>query len=270
MRFETIDILSRPMRTYVPDGTERAYYRGKRPAVVIFPGGGYQFTYEGEAEPIALRFAAEGICAFVLDYTTTDVASEVFPHAIREAFAAVRYVRTHAEEYGIDPQNIATCGFSAGGHLCACTGTLWNKPEAAQFFDTETETELSRPDKLLLCYPVIRGKAPGHIVSFYNLFGKENVTDELLEAYSLQNRVDERTPQSFLWATSEDDAVPAQSSLEFAHALATHGVKYELHIWRDGGHGLCLGDHVTQAFPKKDTLPVAEWTRLAINFMYKD
>lgn len=270
MRFETIDILSRPMRAYIPDGTARAYYKGKRPAVIVFPGGGYEITYEGEAEPIALRFAAEGICAFVLDYTVTTVSETVFPHPQKEAFAAVRYVRAHAEEYGIDPENIATCGFSAGGHLCACTGTLWNKPEAAQFFDVETEAWLSRPDKLILCYPVIRGKAPGHICSFYNLFGKENTTDELVEAYSLQNRVDAETPKTFLWATAADDCVPVESSLGFASALAAHGVKFELHVWQNGGHGLCLGDHVTQSFPKKDTLPVAEWTRLAVDFMYQN
>lgn len=269
MRFEIIDILSRPMRAYIPDGTARAYYRGKRPAVIVFPGGGYEITYEGEAEPIALRFAAEGICAFVLDYTVTGVSATVFPHPIKEAFAAVRYVRMHAEEYGIDPENIATCGFSAGGHLCACTGTLWNKPEAKQFFDTEKDASFSRPDKLILCYPVIRGCNPGHVYSFYNLFGKENVTDEILESYSLQNRVDEKTPPAFLWATAADDCVPVASTLDFASALAKHGVKFEVHIWKDGGHGLCLGDQVTQTLPHGEELPVAEWTRLATNFMYQ-
>lgn len=269
MRHFTVDIFSRPMRAYIPDATDRAHYRGKRPAVVIFPGGGYEMTYEGEAEPIALRFVSAGICAFVLDYTVKTNAGVAFPHCIREAFAAVRHVREHAEEYGIDSGSVAACGFSAGGHLCACTGTLWNKPESAQFFDSEEQRALSRPDKLILCYPVIRGHAPGHRASFENLFGRDNLTDKLLDDYSLQNRVDEQTPQSFLWATSADDCVPPQSSLEFSLALANHGVPFELHIYRDGGHGLCLGDHVTQAFPFADRLPVADWAEKAIAFLYR-
>lgn len=264
MKYITTEIMGRPFRGYIPDGTERAYYKGKRPAVIIFPGGGYYFTYEGEGEPIALRFASQGICAFVLEYTCTDTADSAYPHAQKQAFASIAYVRDHAEEWGIDPRNIATCGFSAGGHLCACTGVLWNKEEA--FF--EGDPAYHRPDKLILCYPVMRGGKEGNHGSLQNLYGNTEVPKEFLDRFDLPPKVDGETPPAFLWATAADGAVPATCSLDFASALAMHGVPYELHIWRDGDHGLCLGDHVTQAMPFGNPLPVAEWISLATRFLY--
>lgn len=269
MRTETIDILGRPLRAYVPDGLSRSYYAQNRPAVVIFPGGGYEFTFEGEAEPIALRFAAEGIAAFVLDYSCASPAGGAFPAAIRQAFAAIRYVRARADEYGVNPGNIASCGFSAGGHLCACTGTLWNKPEAAEFFAPE-EAVRSRPDKLLLCYPVIRGEKPCHRGSFEKLFGTSTLSQEQLRAYSLQTRVDAHTPPAFLWATAEDAAVPVCGALEFAQALSNSGVPFELHIWPRGDHGLCLGNAVTQPVPYGQASPVEAWAGMAVRFLYQE
>ena len=70
----------RRFRSYLPDATERSYYRGARPAVIIFPGGAYSFTFEDEAEPIALAFLAEGIPAFVLDYSTSSITERVYPY----------------------------------------------------------------------------------------------------------------------------------------------------------------------------------------------
>ena len=257
----------RRFRSYLPDATERSFYRGKRPAVVIFPGGGYGFTFEGEAEPIALAFLAEGIPAFVLDYSTTEITDRVYPFAILEAFAAIRTVREKAEEYGIDPRNIASLGFSAGGHLCACTGTLWNKPFMSGLLNGASEA--SRPDKMILCYPVIRAVPPCHEGSFLNLFGsREALTEERKELFSLQNQVDDLTPPSFLWTTSEDTAVPIQGALEFAHALADHHVHTEFHLYPHGGHGSCLGNHVTEALPYPDPMTSAAWIPDAVRFLY--
>lgn len=272
MRLETITILGRPLHAYLPDSTERSFYRGKRPALLILPGGGYGFTYEGENEPVALRFAAEGIVTFVLEYTCTNVAPRAFPNALQEGFAAIRWIREHAQEYGIDPENIAACGFSAGGHLCACLGTLWNKPEAEreQFF-APGAAKLCRPDKLVLCYPVIRFEPPCNEPSVRSFFGEEP-DDALRRAYSLQTRVDAETPPAFLWATSDDGAVPVVSALQFAEALSAQGVAFELHVWPHGLHGLCLGNQVTQGVPygKEHEHVIAAWVQDAVRFLYEE
>lgn len=271
MRVETVEILGRPLYAYLPEPSPQTVYRGKRPAVLILPGGGYAYTYDGEGEPIALRFAAEGIAAFVLKYTCTDEAPKAFPAAVREGFAAIRHLREHAEEYGIDPCNISACGFSAGGHLCACLGTLWNKPEAEQdaLFEPGA-AKLCRPDKLILSYPVIRFAPPCNEPSACNFFG-ETPDEARRVAFSLQNRVDRETPPAFLWSTSDDDCVPVASSLQFAEALSAHGVHFELHIWPSGPHGLSLGNQVTQPFRygKAHEHAVAAWARDAVRFLYE-
>ena len=151
----TVQGITVPLRCYIPDLGGVPKYAGNRPAVIIFPGGGYSITYHGEAEPIALKYVADGICAFILDYSCAPVR---FPIPQLEAFKAIRYVRENAERFGIDPHNIATTGFSAGGHLCSCTGTLWNKFQ--EYFEKEgmndVDARVYRPDKMILCYPVIR------------------------------------------------------------------------------------------------------------------
>lgn len=261
---------ARPLRVYLPDATERSYYRGKRPAVVIFPGGGYSFTYEGEAEPIALCFVAAGACAFVLGYTTTGNAPKAFPYAQLEAFAAIRYVRAHAEVFGINPHNVAALGFSAGGHLCGTTGTLWNKPIMKEYLGENAR--LSRPDKLILCYPVIRAEMPCHQGSFECLLGKRyaDITREEFRQFSLQYQVDDETPPSYLWATDEETCVPIQGVLEFAHALADHKIHTEFHLYPHGDHGSCLGNHVTETRPFSDRMDASDWMSGAIRFLFDE
>ncbi len=258
----------RRLRAYLPDATERSFYRGRRPAVVIFPGGAYAFTFEGEAEPIALSFTAAGVCAFVLDYTTTSCgAPQAYPYALREAFAAIRFARENAAEFGIDPHNVASLGFSAGGHLCASTGTLWNKPLMAD--ELGPDARASRPDKLILCYPVIRAFPPCHSGSYVNLLGKEAArNEETLRQFSLERQVDDETPPAYLWTTAEDTSVPIQGALEFAHALADHRIHQELHIYPHGGHGSCLGNHVTEQRAFADPMTSADWIGGAIRFLF--
>ncbi len=267
MRHDTIDILGRPMRMYLPDAPERAYYHGERPAVLIFPGGGYEFTFVGEGEPIALRFASHGVAAFVLSYTCTDSAPSAYPNALREAFAAIRYLRGHARELGIHPHKICVCGFSAGGHLAACTGTLWDRAEARQW---GADGETSRPDQLLLCYPVLRSTPPCHSGSFQNFFGTERPDEALLRVFDMPKRVTRQTPRTFLWATASDDTVPVCGALEFAEALSENGVPFELHLWESGRHGLCLGDQSTEPFPFDRPHPSGAWVEQALRFIYSD
>ncbi len=279
MKFFTHDItvggVTVPLRCYIPDVCGRTSYAGKRPAVVVFPGGGYSFTYHGEAEPIALKYAADGVCSFVLDYSCAPVR---FPIPQLEAFAAVRYVRENAEEFGLNPHNVSTLGFSAGGHLCACTGTLWNKPGFTRYFaeyglsEENADTSVFRPDKLILCYPVIKAtSASAHRGSILNLLGPEGVKDEeLLTLVSTEKQIDDRTPPAFLWHGVDDTGVPMRNSLEFALGLADRRIPAELHTYRHCGHGLCLGTCVTNECTFKEPAEAAEWMEKSIAFVYDE
>ena len=225
--------------TYARDNDEAMDINKTRPAVVVCPGGGYHFCSEREAEPVALAFLRAGFQAFVLYY---HVAPEsVFPAAQRDLALAVDYVRTHAAQYHVDPQKVAVLGFSAGGHLAASLGVMWQ--EAALWQPVGLTPERVRPNALVLCYPVITAGEYAHRGSFNQLTG---VTDTAAQApYSLEHLVSDKTPPAFLWHTADDGAVPVQNSLLFATQLAAHHIPFEMHIYPHGVHGLSLADDET-------------------------
>ena len=112
-----------------------------RPAVIICPGGGYSWTSSREAEPVAMKFLAAGFHCFILDYA---IAPTGWPAACCELSKAVSYVRSIADEYGIDKNKVFVCGFSAGGHLAASIGVHYDKEIIRKFSGVKGEE--NRPD----------------------------------------------------------------------------------------------------------------------------
>lgn len=217
---------------YLPQITKEITTSRKRPAILVLPGGGYWFTSEREGEPVALRFAARGYAAFVLEYSCTPHA---FPVALREACLAMRYIRENAEDFCVNPRMVAAIGFSAGGHLCGTLGTMYDCPEVQDLGDAK----LLRPDALGLCYPVTISWGPTHEGTFENVSGGD---PELRARLSLDKQVRPDMPPVFLWHTRDDGAVPCRNSLILACALEEKGVDMALHLYRRGDHGLSVTD----------------------------
>jgi len=254
------DLGSVVLTAYCADLNEEIDPLRRRPAAVICPGGGYAYRSFREAEPIALQMIARGINAFIVDY---HVAPDRYPRPQQDAAAAMAYVRAHAEEYRIDPRRVALMGFSAGGHLAASLGVLGEKDEI--FSPLNLTWEKVRPDLLVLCYPVITGGVYAHRGSFENLTGETDLAKH--DALSLEKYVSACTPETFIWHTWADGAVPVQNSLLFASALAENHVRTELHIYPDGGHGLSLGTKETARGPEQIQEEVTEWVDLAARFI---
>ncbi len=225
-----------------------------RPAVIICPGGGYSYTSQREAEPIAMRFLAAGFHCFILDYA---VAPTGWPAACCELSKAVAYVRSIAEDNGIDTNKVFVCGFSAGGHLAASIGVHYDK-EAVREFSGVTGLE-NRPDGLILCYPVItdHDTHEGTLQNF--LAGRE----EVKEFFGLENHVTKDTPRTFIWHTFSDEGVPVVSTTRFVNALVEHEVECEAHIFPRGRHGLSLADKVTGPVQEE----VSPWIDMAIRWI---
>lgn len=219
---------------------EMPSYTPNRPTVIICPGGAYCHLSEREAEPIAMKYLSYGFNACVLYYA---LRPNEFPTALLEGLSAIKYIREHAEEFHADPDKIFVCGFSAGGHLAASIGTLWHEKESVKYFG---DTEKVKPNGLILSYPVISGGEKAHRGSFNNLLGENRKDDkDWIEYLSLENRVNEKTPPSFIWHTYEDNAVPVENSLYFALQLKKYGVPAELHIFEKGHHGIATADRLT-------------------------
>ena len=132
--------------SYVPDNSPELNCL-PRPALIVCPGGGYEFLSDREGEPVALRFAGLGYAVFVLHY---HVASQSrWPIPQRQLLAAIDHVRTNCQRYHIDPHAVIPLGFSAGGHLAGCAGTMWNRPEV--YRPLKKKSPAFRPDGVILC-----------------------------------------------------------------------------------------------------------------------
>lgn len=238
------------------------YCKGrKRPAVIVCPGGGYFYTSDREATPMATEFLAAGMCAFVLRYSCVP---NRFPTALVELAAAVQMVREHAEEWNIDPNKIIVQGGSAGGHLAASLGVFWNHEVLrSRGFTGDSH----KPNGLILAYPVISGTFHPHLDSFKNLLG-DNLTDEMLELLSLEKQVSKDTPPSFIWHTLEDECVPCQNSMVFADALLEHHIPLELHIFPEGSHSLVNGNEIANV-PERIRPKVRVWIPLVMDWIKK-
>ena len=249
------------LTTYILDDRNiQGSMKKKRPAVIVCPGGAYEFTSEREAEPVAIKYNAAGFHTFVLDYS---VAPSSYPAALCELSKAVKYVKDIAEENNIDRDRIFVVGFSAGGHLVASLGVHHSRPEVLKFADV-TEGE-NIPAGLILGYPVITGdETKAHMGSIDNFVGGK---EEVRPLSYLENYVTDKTPQCFIWHTFSDNAVPVANSLRFADALEASGVKFELHIYPNGEHGLSLADETTATNEEGCVSAAQNWIDMSIRWI---
>ena len=213
-----------------------------RKAMIVCPGGGYEFLSVRESEPVAKKFFAEGMNVFVLYYSVSPNAKELVP--LIELAMAITHVRENCEKYHIDPNAVFVTGFSAGGHLAASSATLWNHPRVREALGIDRglrKEGINRPTGTILCYPVITSGEYAHRPSIAQLCGNEEVSDCERELFSLEKQVDETTSPAFLWHTFADRLVPVQNALLYAEAMSRHHVPIEVHIFPYGPHGLSLG-----------------------------
>ncbi|MBW8077423.1 MAG: alpha/beta hydrolase fold domain-containing protein [Gallionella sp.] len=212
-------------------------------AVVICPGGAYQWlatALEG-GEPAAWM-ASRSVTAFVLKYRVG--AAAPLPVPLLDGARAMRFVRAHASDFGVDPSKIGMMGFSAGGHLAAMTAAQY--PLAAVNVHDEVESLSSRPDYLILAYPWLQATEilPDGNSSYCHVV-KKWTTDACDPAkytqYSPFAGITSQSSPTFIYHTSDDEVAPIQGSIRFFSELHKHGVPVEFHSFVSGQHGSGLG-----------------------------
>lgn len=235
--------------TYEP--TIKGYLvEGSRSAVVIYPGGGYHsLSSKIEGSAVAHAFNAKGISAFVVKYR---IAPCDYRAILSDGRRAIRYVRAHAGEYGIDPDRIAACGFSQGGHLAlmTCQHPEFEIDDAAYRPDGADEVS-GLPNACIVCYGVATLEK-GHTYEV----GAEIFThgdDGLRALYSAENGVTDDMCPTFIWLNADDLLVPVEGAYRLADALKARGVPYAFHVFESGGHGCGLGED----------LPCGAWLSMA-------
>lgn len=236
------------------------------PAVVVLPGGGYLGISEPEGAPVARWFAENGFRAFVLEYTTAygefgktgDMNPNVlFPGPAYDLASALMTIRENAKEWNIEPERIALCGFSAGGHLVSYFANNWVKLAA----ECGVEARVLRPNASILCYgatDLTRDPETFMEKQMYTaVFGTDNPAEEERVALSARFNVNINTPPTFLWHSAADTAVPATDSISLAAALAREHVHYALHVFDKGAHADGLSEG----------MPAQIWPQLAVRFL---
>jgi acetyl esterase/lipase len=236
---------------YLPDPAKAAGF-----GVVVCPGGGYHnLAMDHEGRQIAEWLNGLGAAAFVLKYRLGPRYHH--PVEMNDGLRAMRFVRSHAIEYGISTDRIGIWGFSAGGHLASTVGTHFDNgnPNATDLIDRVS----SRPDFMILAYPVISFTTPYvHRGSMENLVG-ENPDPALVRSLSNELQVTGQTPPTFLFHTDSDDGVPVENSVLFYLALKRNHVPAEMHIFERGPHGVGLAqkDPALSHWPEL----LAQWFR---------
>jgi len=287
---------------YVLQASEQFQVGVKKPAIVICPGGAYLKVSDQEAEAVALRFAANGYHAFVLTYSVGPACR--MPTPLLEFAKSILYIRSHAQQWLIDENRIAICGFSAGGHLCATMSTRYEL--AAELLGVEPKDV--RPDAAILSYPVVDLTLPmpalplaalsgpvedpehpedavlpmfkcciveengekilrlDHGMNGY-LIGTSTPTEEQLKEHSPLYHITENTPPTYLWTTWNDEMVPPVNSLLYAQELIAHGVKAEVHMFVNGPHGLSLADHTVSVGEGYVNEAVQQWVPMVMTWL---
>ncbi len=207
----------------------------KRGIFIVCPGGGFMFKSSNEGKPVAEYFHKKGMNAAILDYhvhSSLEEGKDAAAEAGQDGLAAIRYLRAHADELGIDPEHIAIGGFSAGGMLTSYVATNFDygNPKA----ECEEGKASSRPDAALVLYGAF---------SFSGMKGGPGVYDPEEQQKAAKNdpirniRFD--GPPTFVFQTHKDDP---RNALNYCMELANKGVPYEIHTFEGGPHGGALYD----------------------------
>jgi acetyl esterase/lipase len=208
-------------------------------AVIICPGGGYSvIVYQGEGVSTAKEFARNGVAAFVLKYRlpNPEVLADPTIGPLQDAQQAIKMVRENASKWGVDPDKIGIVGFSAGGHLASSAASLFE----TVLVENSNNTSL-RPDFQILVYPVISMQDNlTHRDSRNQLLG-ENPSNRLIDLYSSELQVSEKSPPAFITHAADDNLVDVDNSIYYFQALKHHRIPVAMHIYQKGGHGFIFG-----------------------------
>lgn len=204
---------------------------GFGPAVVVFPGGGYNIlAIDLEGTEVCDWLTSAGINCVLLKYRVPGTGPyPKSPAALQDAQRALGLVREHASEWGINPKTVGVLGFSAGAHLAAVLSTHFDQ----RLYDPIDDADkLScRPDFAIVIYP-----------GYLALADKNFAPNPEINPTA-------KTPPTFI-VQAEDDPVHVENALVYFQQLKNAKVPAELHIYAQGGHGYGL---------RRTALPVTAW-----------
>lgn len=209
----------------------------ERPGMLVVPGGAYCMVSPTEAEIVAMTFYRMGYQAFVLTYTTNPALQcPLYTQPMADLSRAIRMIRSRAKTYRVRENQLAVCGFSAGGHLCACVGVHYGD---IQDPDAQYRGISNRPDAMILGYSLISAERLGESECREALLGP-HPSEEVLRYFSPDAFVRPGGTPCFLWHCHGDALVPDTESVCMAEACRNQNVPFALHLFTQGSHGMSV------------------------------
>ncbi len=233
-------------------------------AIIVCPGGSYYWLdKKNEGDTVAMWLQSQGISAFVLEYRAAGIPAFAYRHRvifrgrqhpdmITDAQRALQWVRTHAEEYHINPDKVGMLGFSAGGHLALSTAWFHNH-DFLKDAGVENETNL-RPAFVGAIYPVVTMVKPYvHKRSRRGLLSEKHHRDPVMcDSLSLERHVPADCPPVFFANCVDDPVVDYRNSVVLDSALTAAHVDHRYIQFQTGGHSFGASE-------KRGTAECREW-----------
>ena len=222
--YKTVDQLGEPaeltLHAFFPEGYQTS---DKRAAAVFFHGGGWYGGTPDQFYPQSRYLALRGMVTFSVQYRTIKAFKTTPKECVTDGKSAVRWVRQHAAELGIDPARIAVGGGSAGGHIAAATALVDGFEGAGE--DSQVSC---RPNALLLYNPVFDNGPKGFAHSLVKAYWKE---------ISPIDHIDAQAPPSIVFLGTKDQYIPADTGRRFERLMKEQGRRCDLHLYEGKPHG---------------------------------
>lgn len=251
--FETIFY----QRTAIIEGKQ-----SQNPLMLIFAGGSFTSLSKREQEPIALKYLSEGFNVALVNYNLLTQNVPLFPNAALCGLTAIEYFRKNSSEYEINPDQVITAGFSAGGSVVAIMNSLLNDPIFLKTHGFKLDD--IRPNGTILGYPLLELDS---LQASYPAEFQQWISDEPVFR-NANVGVSQFTPPTFLFHTANDDLVPVSNTLNYAQTLNEFHVPFEVHIYPKGVHGIATARKISATDRAGEiNLAVESWMDLSITWL---
>ena len=246
--YKTVNDVELKLHVFTPVGHRTS---DKRPAVIFFFGGAWNNGSPGQHYSQCAHLASRGMVAMSAEYRVKSRNQTTPKECVEDGKAAIRWVRAHAAELGIDPNRIAAGGASAGGHVAAAAGTV-------DSFDATSEdlSVSSRPDALVLFNPVF-DNGPGG-------FGHSRVKAYWQDISPIHN-ISEAAPPTIVFLGTEDEYIGAEVAVRYKELMDQSGVRCDLHLYPEQAHGFFNPDRGNGYFEK--TLETMDGFLTSLDFL---
>lgn len=224
-----------------------------RPAVVFFFGGGWVGGNPSQFKPQCEYLASRGMVAMSAEYRVKSRHGTTPFECVADGKSAVRWIRQHASQWGVDPNRIAAGGGSAGGHVAASTGVLEGLEEPG-----EEMTISSAPNAMILFNPAVDTTETG------SRRAAERIGERAREL-SVVHHVRKGLPPTIVFHGTDDEAVPIETVRRFRDAMQNAGNRCELVEYAGKGHGFFNLHRDEKSY--RDTLREADKFLISLGYL---